>query len=914
MIVPFGYLPRRKPASSRGPWRCLSWVFALALVFPVAARAQEASPGPLYDQALRALGEGLPRVAVHKLRAFLETNPAARRPAVLALARALTAAPDAPAALALLDREYPAPDADAAFWRGQALAVLGRWDEALENYSLAALSATEVVTRCQAHFGRGESLLALGRVTEAAAEFRGLRDDPQLGEPARLRFAAAALDTGHLPEAAAVLIDAGPVGPPDRRLVKERACLLGRLLLAQHYPARAAQTFTAALARPEGLTERLVVDGYWGWTQACLDQHDLETAQDALENLLERYPHRDRDPLQPFLDLDRTFAWLETLYAQDRTPDLAAPRRWSADGSEPTRQTRARLLVGRLEERAGHHERAEEIFSGFGEAFPESSLRVRALLDLATLRLRAGRPTAARVALGAARAFLDTPAAVAAGLNGDRREDGPAAGSWRTDLDVLDAQISLAQNDGPGAARRFEAVADRLGAGPQAEAAAFNAVLGWLRATDVDRFAVAEREFATRFPNSRLREEFSLEEGLARAGRAPAADTAARRRAAACLREFLRASPDSPRAAEARLALAELAFERPRPALSVAWRELAASDLRPVANDAPPAAAAPAERDRAAYLAVWLADAPGPARDPEHAVALAKKFLADHPGSALAAEARMKLGEMYFQKEDYPNAQTQLELLAENSPDSPLAEPALYLAGMSAVLSASPAGLDKAVALFERAARRNGPFRLRARLQQADVQNRLGRGRDALTLYDGVLTATTNMSALRDDELEARCAALCGRGQTLISLATGAGAALDANKFLRDAVGAFDGLATLPGAALLWRRQALTLKGQALEKLGDADGALTAYHDALEIPEPAPAPDTATATPPPEWTWFYRAGHLAALLLEKRSQWEAAIAIYEKLAAADGPMKSEFEHTLNRRRLEHFVWGGADNR
>ena len=916
--------PRRR--ARRG--RRLGGMFVLALVLPFAVRAQDA-PVPLYDQAVRALGEGLPRVAAYKLRAFLGTDPAppARRAAVLALARALVTAPDAPAALALLEREFPATDPDAAFWRGQALAATGRWAEALESYSLAALSAGEVATRCQAHFGRGESLLALGRVNEAAAEFRALRDDPQLGEPARLRYAAVALDAGHLPEAASVLVDTPPAGPPDRRLAKERACLLGRLFLAERQPARAAQTFTAALARPEGLSERLVVDCYWGWTQACLDQHDPETAQDALENLLERYPHRERDPSQPFLDLDRTAAWLESLYAQDRSPDLAAPRRWSADGSEPARQARARLLVGRLEERAGHHERAEEIFVGYGDAFPDSPLRVRALLDLAALRLRAGRPNAARLALEAARGVLDAPPpAVAAGLNGDSvrtRPEEPAAGSWRTEVDVLDAQVCLAQNDGPGAARRFEAVADRLGSGPQAEAAAFNAVLGWLRATDADRFAAAEAQFAARFPGSRLREEFSLEEGLARAGRTPAADTAGRRRAAAKLREFLRASPDSPRAAGARIALAELAFERPRPALSVAWRELAAPDLRLVANDratsasspaatpasTPPAAATPAERDRAAYLAIWLADAPGPARDPEHAVALAKKFLVEHPDSALAAEARMKLGEMYFQREDYPNAQTQLELLAENSPDSPLAEPSLYLAGMSAVLSASPAGLDKAVALFERAARRNGPFRLRARLQQADVQNRLGRGRDALTLYDGVLIATANLAALRDDELEARCAALCGRGQTLISLA-GAGSS-DPAKFLRDAVGAFDGLAALPGASLLWRRQALTLKGQALEKLGDVDGALTAYHDALEVPEPAPAPNAAGATPPPEWTWFYRAGHLAALLLERRSQWEAAIAIYEKLAAADGPMKSEFENTLNRRRLEHFVWGGA---
>ncbi len=879
------------------PLFCVFCAF-LWLRLPVILQAQGESIF-LPDQALRALGEGLPRVAVYKLKTFLQTDPApeARKDAVLTLARALLAVPDAPAALALLAREFPTPDAGTMFWRGQAQAALGRWSDALESYTAAG-------PQPPARFGRAESLLALNRADESAAIFRDLRDDPQLGESARLRFAEIALDTGHVKEAASVLTDAGP--GPGRRLSlgKQRACLLGRLRLAQGQPAQAAQAFTGALAGPEGLSERLLVDCYWGWTQACLDQHNLDNAQDVLENLLDRYP------ANPFLA--QSFAWLESLYTQDRAPDLSVPRRWSADATEPGRQAMARLALGRLEERAGHHETAEKIFADFGEEFPRSPLRVRALLDLAALRLRQRRPNAAHLALDVARPLVTALPVVAAGLDGDGTDKNGApavAASWRTEIDVLEAEVCLAQNDGPGAARRFEAVADRLGAGRQAEAAAFNAVLGWLRATDVDRFAAAEKEFAARFPDSRLNAEFSLEEGLARAGQTPAADLAGRRRAASCLREFLRANPDNPRAAEARLALAELAFERPRPALSAVLRELAAPELRSVANDAPaaPPPATAAERDRAAYLAVWVADAPGPSHDADHAIALAKKFLADHPDSPLAAEARMKLGEMYFQREDYPNAQTQLELLAENAPDSVLAEPALYLAGMSAELSASAAGLDKAVTLFGLAARHNGPFRLRAQLQQADVKNRLGQSRDALTVYDGVLAATANTQEGKDEDLEARCAAWCGRGQTLLSLATGATPG-EARGLLRDAAGAFDQLAGMPGASLPWRRQALTLKGEALEKLGDVDAALAAYDDALNAPEPpgsAPA-----ATPPPEWTWFYRAGRDAALLLEKRSQWEAAIAVYEKIAAANGPMKSEFENLLNRRRLEHFVWGG----
>ena len=99
--------------------------------------------------------------------------------------------------------------------------------------------------------------------------------------------------------------------------------------------------------------------------------------------------------------------------------------------------------------------------------------------------------------------------------------------------------------------------------------------------------------------------------------------------------------------------------------------------------------------DRAEFLAVWLADAPSSARDADKAIALAKRFLERRPDSPLADEARMKLGEMYFQSGDYPDAQTQLELLVKKSPG--------IAAGRGRALPRGPGG----VAEHER--RRAGP-------------------------------------------------------------------------------------------------------------------------------------------------------------------------------------------------------------
>ena len=871
----------------QGLSRCLQGlVCASALAFGVSCPAADPPAPTLYEAGVRALDEGLPQVAAYKLRAFLQTDslaPVPRRDAVLALVRALLGVPDATGALSVLDAEYPlttppAPTDDPliTFWRAQTLAALGRWPEALDTYGrVAASPAKDATLAAQARFGQGEAFLALDRPVEATEAFRPLRNHPQLGRAARLRYAELALDGHYLNKDANTLLEEKPTAAGTGGLLaQEHAYLVGRLRLAQRQPAAARQIFSAALfgpgmtPRPVDLSERLLVDNYWGLARAFFDEDQPDSTRATLENLIEHYPR------QSFLE--PTFSWLENLYLRGQTHDLADLRRWVDDEDEPDRAALASLTLARVQAHAGDADQAEEIFEGFGERFPKSALRARALLDLAGLRLQLGRPGPAREALQHARR-----------LAGDDPK-------WRTGIEVLDARISLAENDPAKAAERFGAVAARLGPGTQAETAAFNAVLAWLQATDADRYNAARTDFEARFPQSPLCAEFSLEEGLVRADHAAPTDLEGRQQAVDCLHRFLTEHPNHPRAGEARLALAELAFERPHPDIRLAWRELGPAGVQRIANEDA------GGDDRAETLAVWLADAPGPARDTARAIALAKRFLERRDDSPLAGDVRMKLGEMYFQSGDYPDAQTQLELLVKKTPGSPLAEAALYLAGRAASLSMSAAGLDRAVELFDEAARRGGPLRLSASLRLAELmQSRLDHPQDALILYDSVLKATEGPAALNDAELEARCAALCGKGQTLLAMAA------DDAKNYPEAVATFEKLGTgTPGASLAWRRQALTLKGHALEKSGDIDAALAAYDDALNAAEPPTPGETLT----PEWTWFYRAGSYAARLLEGREKWAAAIAVYKKLAAVEGPMKAEYESQLARLRLEHFIW------
>ena len=59
---------------------------------------------------------------------------------------------------------------------------------------------------------------------------------------------------------------------------------------------------------------------------------------------------------------------------------------------------------------------------------------------------------------------------------------------------------------------------------------------------------------------------------------------------------------------------------------------------------------------------------------------------------------------------------------------------------------------------------------------------------------------------------------------------------------------------------------------------------------------------------PTEYFWFYKAGFDACRLSESREQWKTAIAIYQKMAAMEGPRAEEAKERMTQLRMEHFIW------
>jgi tetratricopeptide (TPR) repeat protein len=791
---------------------------------------------PLED-ALRPLNDGIPQVAVERLQKFLDQHPAPTE-AALAKARlgeALVRSGRPEAALLLLGDSSLTTLPLARFWRGQALAALGRWTEARFAYQHAAAVAPGPL-RDDALFGEAESLRALGQREEALRLLGPLQRDARWGVRASLGRAELLLERGDLARADQVLRAIKPDRQEDRN---ERRYLFGRIHLAKKDYARASEILSVILQRPEGVPHPLLL----ATLLAIADAHLQNKTPDLGDNVLEEFiDHHPTDSALP-----EVFAKLDELYRAEEKPSPNELQRWVRDPAQP-RRALARWYFARLQARTGDHAGAIAILA----PLPDTPARLPSLgegdIELTRLLLQAGRWDAAIAAAAAA-----------------RRQSSAAALVQEADWLTAEAHYRAGRLD--QAAPIFEQVAQS--APGLAGDALFNAALCWLRLDRTREFTSDYQRISNDPAKQQVQGELLLEEGALQAAQG-------KPEAALSYQNFIRDFPNSPRVSEAWVALAELAFHARKPDLEEARQDLA----RARQNQPTPAAI-----ERADYLDIWLTDA-APGSDETRVIASASAFLRAHPGSAFTSEVRMKLAEGYFRRQDFANAQTQFELLAQQNPNAPLTEKALFFAGRSAMSSMGAASLDRALALFGQVVKLNGDLKWAARNEEAVIERRLGKNSDALAIYDEVL----KNEAKPPDHWEA----LCGKGDVLYEMG-----ATDPQNYRR-AIALFEQLANEPGVPAHWRNQAEFKKGKGLEKLNDKPAALTTYYGVIE--------NGAEPNRQHEFFWFYKAGFNAAHLLEEASDWKAAVAVYRKLAAVGGTRSDEAKARLTQLRLDHFLW------
>ena len=786
-------------------------------------------------EASAPVAEGVPEVALVRLQALLNNNlPEAEwRTVVQKLAEAQIAAKRPEDALVLLTdvrvRELPW----AKFWRAQAFASLQRWAEALPLYEQLARDNPSPF-RNAATFGAAEMLRASGRRDEALKKFTLLIHNNEWATRAQLRAAELYIETGDASGARRLLEETQPTAVAERR---QRRVLRGRLELLQRRPERAIGIFQGVLKRPEGAAHSTLIAAVFGIAEAQAQLKTPEIADDVIEQFIDHHP---ADP-----DLPVLFARLDELYRVEHKPSRNELERWVRSPEQP-RRTFARWYLARFEIRAGRRERARQLFTDLRHTGAKSQAIAAALLEFAQFEIEDKHFDEASAILNDARLFDPTP-------------------SLLSQIDFLSAQAQYLARRFARASADFEQIARSRS--PWAKVALFNASTGWLQLGDHTRFLADYGDLEKLGGEEEARAELRLEQGLLQASKGD-------EKAAKSLQQFIHDFPKNPRVSEALVSLAELAFHASPPRLDEARKYLTR------ATESPNAAAS----ERGDYLNIWIEESAG--GNEGNVIALAKRFLEQHGTSPFAPEVRMKLAELYYRRQDFANAQTQFELIAQQAPDNSLGEKALFFAAESAMSSMGEHSLDRAIVLFDQVVRQNGSLRWAARNEQAVIERKLGKPKDALALYDEVLKSDAGPAEKRE--------ALCGKGDIFFEMG-----ATDPNNYQR-AIEIYDQLASDKDEPVHWRNQALFKKGLCLEKKGARDNALATFYKILE--EDA-RPDRRR-----ELFWYYKAGFNAARLLEEDSKWESAATIYGKLAAVGGSRSEEAKARLTNLRLEHFLW------
>ncbi|MFN2476439.1 MAG: tetratricopeptide repeat protein [Chthoniobacterales bacterium] len=806
----------------------------LLTVILLAARNAPAQESVELVDAVQPLRDGIPQVSVIRLRKLLERNPPEpeRTQAKLKLAEALLGADQPNEALTLLTDLAVVPLGGVTFLQAQAHAALGHWTEALTAYQTVAADAASPF-KAEAAYGQSVALRSLGRGDEALRVLTSLQNDARWSVAARLRSVELLIEKRDL-AAAQRLLETAAAGSAAEK--KERRFLRGRIALAENNRNRAIELFQSILKTPRGATHPVLIATLIGIADAHLQSNKPGAGDDFLEDFIEHHP---ADP-----DLPTLFAKLDQLYAAERRQSRHDLGRWANDEGRP-RRSLSLWYLARAELRLGHPDLALAAFQQLETSdtpLPEASL------EHAQLEAQTGRADEAARVLDALR-------------------QRPSAARMLDRINMRAGELEYRAQHFDSAARSFEQVAK--GASTFARAAAYDLSLGWIEQGDAAQFAAATEKVAQQSGGTDDAANLLLEQALVQAARQ-------QQEAADSLRRFLRDFPQHERASDAWVALGELAFHAAPPRLDEAML-----DLRHAMESHPTAMAA----ERADYLEIWLDDTT-PGSDGAKVIDSANRFLGKYPTSTRAGEVRLKLAETYFRRQDFPGAQTQFELLAQQNPASPEAEKAQFFAGQAAMQSMNAGSLDRALILFDAVVKRNGELKWAARNEQAVIERKIGKPQDALTLYDEVIRGDAKPGEKRE--------ALCAKADVLYEL----GAASPEN--YRRAIALYDELATQKDVSAHWRNQALFKKAMCLEKLAMPAEALATFYQVVD--------DERRPERQREFFWFYKAGFNAARLLEEQSSWQPAAAIYEKLAFAGGARSEEAKSRLNRLRLEHFLW------
>ena len=848
----------------------------LALPLATLLSAAAATP-PAYQEGLDALSASLWEIAAVRFETALATpdlDPKARPEILLRLAETRIRNGEPDAALIWLADPALATRPELPFWKAQALAAAGQFNDALALLDEKA-TADDAPHFREALFTRAALKRALGDLPGAVEALNLLIKDRNAATALRARLQAAAilLDLGDAEKA----LTATP--PPTARMTPVQAVeadlLRARAQLEKGEHQAATGIFTALLQKEDPAFKAVQHDAAVGLARAQLAAGNREAATDGLLAFIEQQRTSPRIgqafpvlldclPGQPAPDdviLTRLREWcppppLKSPIGITMGDDAASA--WPTSAAEPDElgtQSLYHLALGLRREGSDESKaRARQALTRLRIEYPAHPLAERALLEASRWDLADGRKEQAAAALAAL-------------------EGSSSAPTLRAEASLSAASTAFTAGDFALAAGELEKASALLD-GDARRDVSLNQAVARLAMGDLPGF----QTLATAGANDiSLVIDLALERALFLTSRRDPG-------AMASLDRFILDHPSHPRLPEARLAAAHAALDAtpPDPAFAKAQldnlSESQATELSPATL---------------ALAKIRLAT-----REKRHAdaAALAESFLKALPEDPRSPEIHFELGQAFFENGDYNKARLELEKFATAHPESPAAAPALLRAARAAVLVATPEAKVESLVLFDKIIAAKGDLADAARLEKARVLDHPQAAKELLPWFQSM----KKEHPLRLIAGLHLCDALYN------SAGTDPGP-------MQQALATYEDLLAGLAADSPERFKIQYYRGRVLEQLPDPKNpsekrlqeALDVYFSVLQA---------AAKQAPADWQWVDMCGVRARTLLENQQRWEAAIAIAEQHAKLHGTSKLAKDAADRAKvlKLEHFIFDESE--
>ncbi len=815
-------------------------------------------------------------VATSKLQSAAEQpnlTPDTRAQIFIMLAESFIRSNQPTKALTLLDQPILTNLPETPFWRGQALAGIGRFNDAAESLAIVAAQPSHPFIR-EAALTTASLYLSLAKPEKSLEVLKLLEASPKPSDRIEAAFyqIEILIDLGQFDQARSLFLKAKDV---PKNLVPTSKFLDATLSLTEGNATAAEIIFNDLLAKPDGQSPTRFDLAAIGKADALAAQNKQALATQFLLTFIQEHPNSTA--LEPMFR--RIIDWLPEKIITIDHPTLVQLDEWIPKSLPPSSgliNTEPDTVAATLPVDSSDFDDFE-VFAMYTRAIGlhrienpsvkiEARLLMQRILLIAPLHFLAPKSL-----LELAKWHLQTNEPEQAFALFDSLRQTTKSTLIKGEATFLDAKIAFEQGEKELAVSLFGEAAALLSEENKSNAL-LNAALVRLDDTNQESLTIQHEDPVIA---KQLNIELELEKALT-------LDDP--QKAKLALEAFLTEHPDHPRATEARITIIEAALTITPPDLSVARAQLNAIQTAqlPLIKDQP---------ERLAIAELRLLDA---LNQTDQTIALAKQIIEKYPATSNESEALLILGKSLFRSGSYNEARLVFEKIAKAQPGTQRSQASFLLAARAAALGATAQSREEALALFDQAIAVNGPLSSLAILEKARLNIDLNRINAAIES----LTAAYKRIAQDDPS----------RLPTGLLLSEAIYARGDSKpESLLEALEIYNQLIEISANKPAQYFRIQYLRGLTLEKLVDPEDptktrlgdALSAYFSVLDRPvDPAP----------PEWEWFERSGFRALTILENAERWPAAISIAEKIATFGGPRAQEAATRARQLRLKHMIW------